>query len=81
MCWKKNKRFEFKIIKFQNHLKQIKHQIKSITEENLIELLTKANVTSSQCEMVKEIYLAAKVKNQKIGVIMRIGCFYACYFK
>jgi len=58
---KKNKRTQIKKEVLQNQL----NQMKNITEKNLDELLMKSNISSGQCEMVKEIYSASKVKNPK----------------
>ena len=62
---KKNKRTQIKKGVLQNQLNQMKNEMKSITEKNLNELLMKSNISPGQCEMVKEIYAASKVKNPK----------------
>ncbi|CAH1712291.1 unnamed protein product [Aphis gossypii] len=62
---KKNKRTQIKKKVLQNQLNQMKNEMKNITEKNLDELLMKSNISPGQCEMVKEIYSASKVKNPK----------------
>lgn len=68
MCWyfnKKNARACLSIAKFQYKLNQIKLQMSSINDKNLNGILDQFSIPQGQCELIKEIFSAAKVQNPK----------------
>lgn len=62
---KKNARARLSIAKFQYKLNQIKLQMSNMNDKNLNEILDQFNIPQGQCELIKEIFSAAKVKNSK----------------
>jgi len=53
------------ILRLQIQLNKIKDEINSFSEKILDELLENSEILKGQCELIKEIFLAAKVKNSK----------------
>jgi len=53
------------ILRLQIELNIIKDEMNSFSKKTLDELLENSEIPKGQCELIKEIFLAAKVKNAK----------------
>lgn len=62
---RKNARACLSIAKFQYKLNQIKLRMSNMNDKNLNEILDQFSIPQGQCELIKEIFSAAKVKNSK----------------
>lgn len=51
------------IMRLKNELYKIRKEISCTSEKNLEEILNRSNISKGQCELVKEIFIAAKLEN------------------
>lgn len=62
---KRHFRASRKITQLEDKLNKVKHEMSTIGDTKLYEIFESLNVSNEQCELIKEIIAAAKVKNPK----------------
>lgn len=62
---KRHFRASRKIIQLENKLNELKNEMSAISDIKLNEILEGSSVAKGQCELVREIVAAAKVKNPR----------------
>jgi len=58
-------RAKTRILRLQNSLREIQNQMLMISEESLTEIVEKSGISLIQSDLIREIFAAAKLKNNK----------------
>jgi len=54
-----------RIMKLQNSLREVQNQMKMFSEESLTDIVEKSGISQIQSDLLREIFAAAKLKNNK----------------
>lgn len=55
--------------------------MKKVSDANLSQILENNNIPKGQTDVINEIFKAFKLTNPKTESIVKIGYYFACYFK